>query len=242
MDDTVAAASATMRGAAVGRRHETDRPPPATGRSWRRGDYLGAGVFAVLLLILGALTVHGHYRFDDVNLYHRYALGFWNGAPRFHQLPLEYPPLAILPMTLVFVPPLNYVWVYGLWMSAVALAGYLLVARVTSWRNAAAYGAYLLVGAGGTLLGRYDIVPAVAVVAALWAVRRGRFRWAYALLAAGVLLKLYPLFLLPVILLEHRRQLAQWSPSREGRYRIPWRVEPVRLAATTFGLVIASGL
>jgi len=218
--------------------------PPAADRWWRRYEYLGAGVFAILLLALGALTINGHYRFDDVNLYHRYALSFWNGAPRFHQLPLEYPPLAIVPMTLVFLPPLNYVWVYGLWMSVAALAGFLLVARLTSWRNAAVYGAYLLVGATGTLLGRYDIVPAVATVAALWAVRRGRFRWAYSALAAGVLLKLYPLLLLPVILIEHRRQLAQWSTSGDESRRPPWSgmARPVRLAATSFGAVIASGL
>jgi len=55
------------------------------------------------------------------------------------------------------------------------------------------------------------------VVGAWWATRDRRFPLAYALLAAGTLLKLYPLFLLPVVVIEHWRSLGGWGRSRPPR-------------------------
>jgi hypothetical protein len=49
-------------------------------------------------------------------------------------------------------------------------------------------------------------VPALATLAALWLAERGRFAYAYIFIAAGVLLKLYPAFLIPVIVIEQWRQ------------------------------------
>jgi hypothetical protein len=144
----------------------------------------------------------------DVDEYQQYAIAFWTQRPIWHALPVEYPPLAILPFTLTIVPPgINPHIIFGIWMGAAVLLGYYGLMRVAGRVRALAYLAYLLLGTAATLLARFDIVPALATLAALWALERRRFSAAYALLAVGVLLKLYPAFLIPVALVAHWRTL-----------------------------------
>lgn len=148
----------------------------------------------------------------DVTEYHNYALAFWTRAPLFTSLPKEYPPLAIIPFTLTLLPSLKdpqaFQSVFAWWMGAVTLVGYLAFRRVSGWRRALAYLVYLLIGAAGTLVARFDIFPALVTVFALWAAQRRRFNLAYLLLAAGVLLKLYPAFLIPLVAIEQWRAVA----------------------------------
>jgi hypothetical protein len=90
-------------------------------------------------------------------------------------------------------------------MTAIAGAGYLVMRRVKGRRAAVAYGVYLLAGAIITVAARYDIVPALAVLGALLAAQRRRFGLAYVLLAVGFLLKVFPIALAPLVILEQRR-------------------------------------
>lgn len=171
------------------------------------------------LLVALVLYVRGPYPHGDQSLYVGYAWAFWTGPDRFHALPAEYPPLSLLPFTLAILPPLpDFVTVFALWMLGLLVAALLLVARLESPRAAEVCAVYLAVGAWGTLLGRYDLVPAVVTLAALWAARARRFPAAYALLGAGVLLKLYPAVLLPAVAIEHWRTLSggtpRWPPPR----------------------------
>jgi glycosyl transferase family 87 len=168
-------------------------------------------VLAVLVAVLVAslvLYVRDAYGHGDINLYHRYALTFWFGSDPLHTLPAEYPLLALAPFTLTLLPPLpDYVTVFGLWMMLLFVAGYVAVRRHESARAAEVFGVYLVLGCFGTILGRYDLVPAATVVIAYWAVRHRRLDLAYAMLALGTLLKLYPLFLVPILVIEHCRLL-----------------------------------
>lgn len=144
----------------------------------------------------------------DVLEYQRYAMAFWLQHPLFHHLPLEYPPLAILPFTLTIVPPLYDPLVpFEWWIGAALVAGYFWFQRYSTPGRAVLFIAYLVLGAAATVLARFDLFPALATLLALWAVGRSRFRLAYALLAAGVLLKLYPAFLIPVVAVEQWRTL-----------------------------------
>jgi hypothetical protein len=165
-------------------------------------------VFALILTGLAGslvLYLHSAYGHGDIDTYHRYALDFWSGA---HALPAEYPPLSLVVFTLSLLPPApDHVSVFGLWMLLLFAAGYVVIRRRESPRAAEVCGIYLLVGGFATVLGRYDLVPAAAVVAAYWAARRRRFTLAYALLAAGTLLKLYPILLVPIVVLEQYRAL-----------------------------------
>lgn len=175
-------------------------------------------------------TVHN----GDVLEYQRYAMVFWFGHPPFRHLPAEYPPLTILPFTLTILPPLpDPVVVFAWWMGALLIATYLWFRRYGTPRRAAVCMVYLLIGATSTVLARYDLFPALATLLALWACERGRFRLAYTLLAVGVLLKLYPVFLIPVVAVYHWRTLAEPIASPGGLARHAgsgsWRAAVARM-------------
>jgi hypothetical protein len=179
----------------------------------------------VVLALLGATLLgslvfymHSAYGHGDITLYHDYARAFWVGRHAFRALPAEYPALSLVPFTLTLLPPLrDYVTVFALWMLLLFLATYLAVRRWESARAAQVMGVYLVLGGFATVLGRFDLVPAAATLLAYWAARGRRFPIAYGLLAAGTLLKLYPVFLLPILVLEHYRTLEReplkaWPP------------------------------
>jgi hypothetical protein len=176
--------------------------------SWRRRDRV---VLPLLLAtLLGSLVfyMHTYYGHGDITLYHRYAQAFWLHWPPFRSLPAEYPLLSMVPFTLTLLPPLaDYTSVFGAWMLLFLAAFYVALRRRESPRTAEVCAVYLVLGCFATVLGRYDLVPAAATVVAWWAARQRRFTLAYAMLAIGTLLKLYPVFLLPVLVLEHYRSL-----------------------------------
>ncbi|HLZ25627.1 MAG TPA: glycosyltransferase family 87 protein [Ktedonobacterales bacterium] len=152
----------------------------------------------------------------DVKEYYNYAIAFWTWHPYFHNLPVEYPPLAIVPFTLTLLPPvLDYQTTFALWMGALVILGYFGFLRFSTRARGLFYVFYLVLGAAATLLARFDILPALVTLAALWAAGRKRFGVAYALLAVGILLKLYPAFLVPIVVIEHWR-IARTRTVAEG--------------------------
>jgi glycosyl transferase family 87 len=173
-----------------------------------------AAVYA--LVVAGRMYAVTHWKLTsgDVTEYHTYAQGFWLGHPPLHQLPVEYPPLAIIPFSLTLLPPLKDIQtVFSLWMAAVVVIGYAGFLRFSTRRRGLFYLFYLLVGSNAVLTARYDIVPALTTLAALWATERKRFTLAYLLLAAGILLKLYPVFLLPVVMIAHWQAIRAETPA-----------------------------
>lgn len=203
--------------------------------SWDgRERFALAGLIAVLVgsLVLYMHTAFGH---GDITLYHRYALAFWTGPAPLRSLPAEYPLLSLVPFTLTLLPPLpDFVSVFALWMLALFAAGYAAIRVRESGRAAEVCGVYLALGCFATVLGRFDLVPAAATVLAYWAVRERRFTLAYGLLAAGTLLKLYPLFLVPIVMLEQYRTLGL-HPLRARPPR------PVLLGLALFAGSVAAG-
>jgi hypothetical protein len=165
---------------------------------------------ALVVTLLGSLVLYMHSAFGhgDITEYHRYAQAFWLGSPPLHSLPAEYPLLSLVPFTLTLLPPLSdYVSVFALWMLLLFVAGYLAIRRRESARAAEVFGVYLALGCFATVLGRFDLLPAAATVVAYWAVRERRFTLAYGLLAIGAVLKLYPVLLVPIVVLEQYRAL-----------------------------------
>ncbi len=171
----------------------------------------------------------------DVDEYYQYAVNFWTAYPIFHQLPVEYPPLAIVPFTFTLLPPLPlYHTVFAVWMGALVLLAYAGMLRYGGRRRALVYAGYLLLGTAATLLARFDIVPALVTLAALWAAERRRFGYAYVLLAVGILIKLYPAFLVPVVLLAHWQAATERAQAeRSADYDVvdvaalPWQRRPL---------------
>lgn len=205
--------------------------------------FLFAAVLAAMRLAYAALY-RVHEPPGDVMEYQRYAIRFWLSQPLFTHLPVEYPPLAIFPFTLTVLPPLqNPETVFVWWMGFFTLAGYLWMRVRASRARALTYAIYLVIGTAGTLLLRFDLFPALATLLALHATERRQFTRAYVWIAIGILLKLYPVFFVPVV------ALAQWRDLRARARRAPqsapsvWRTlrtRDLRAAFTTFARQLTS--
>jgi hypothetical protein len=184
-----------------------------------------AGVTGAVAGVLGVALARG-LRFTDVDVYHRDALAFWAAG---HRLPTEYPILAMVPFSLTLPPAgIDYAWAFSFGMVALFLVGWIAVARMAGRRAGIAYVVYLLVGGFGVIVARYDLVPVLVTIAAIAAAERKRWAIAYVLLGLGVLLKIYPGVLLPVLLIQQVR--SGTSPPRAA------------LSALWFGLTVTAGV
>lgn len=197
--------------------------------------------WGVLVLAAGTLAaslffyLNGAHHHGDIDLYHSYAHAFWLAGGLPHIIPTEYPVLAVLPFSLTMLPPVHQpVIVFGLWMLVLFVAGFVVLARRESPRVAEICAVYLAVGAFATAVGRYDLVPLALTLGAYWFARSRRFLPAYALLAAGTLLKLYPAALLPIIAIEQYRVLGR------GVLR-SWPPAGVLAGVAAFSAIVAAG-
>jgi hypothetical protein len=203
----------------------------------------------ILYYITTIIWSPAYLTLGDVIEYHQYALAFWTQAPLFHQFPQEYPPLALVPFTFTLSPfsGIRYYWAFAFWTGIIVCLSYLWLARAASHRKALVYALYLLVGAMATLLMRYDLLPALTTLGALMLTERKRYAWAYTLLAAGVLLKLYPAFLVPVVMAaQWRDSLAERSapsdsPKQAEQTTLWQRAQPLLKGVWLFVLIIALG-
>lgn len=145
----------------------------------------------------------------DVALYAQYAAEALTWPP---SLPREYPALSaaifVVPELLM---PASYTLGFAL-VCAVATAATLVVVERLAARGWLLLALLLLAG-WGTLFFRYDIVVVLVTVLAFWCALGRRWGAAQALLAFGVALKLYPVVLMPLVV------IAEWRQCR----RLPWR-------------------
>lgn len=147
---------------------------------------------------------------SDVRLYYRYANAIFQGAVPYHSLPIEYPPLALIPILLPRLFSLGFpmsITVYWfLLLCENTLWFYLIV--LISCRLARSLGQSVgtflfrmsLVGAVAalTLPWRFDLFPALLTSAMLLGLVAGRVPQAGGWLGAGVAAKLYPAVFGPV--------------------------------------------
>lgn len=193
--------------------------------SARLGRPAAAVVLVALLIASWSLYFRGDWRNVDVDVYHLYALDFLFHS---HQLPIEYPPLSLLPFSLTLIGPAGwYPTTFAAAMALLASAGYVAFRRFASAERAGTYAIYILAAGVGTLFFRYDLVPALVVAAAVWLISRRRFSAVYPLIAIGALLKVFPIVLLPVAF------IAQWTTT-------PNRV--MRLQSTAIGVLSCLGV
>jgi len=161
---------------------------------------------------------------SDVLLYHRYAQNLLHGPGR-TRLPVEYPALSAAVFVAPLALPIGYRLGFALLMvvtlGALVFAGHVLHAG-PGWLNRLI--SYLALGTAAVLFARYDLLPSLAVLIAVLQARRRRWSSAWLACLIGAALKLFPLVLLPgLVLIEWREE-----------HRFPWR----RLVLT--GLVIAT--
>ncbi len=168
---------------------------------------LGIGIVSAIVVILASP------RDGDPLVFLSIADRIASGAIPYLEFPVEYPPLALLPLVLprilvgVDSSPLAYQFAFGLVSLAIAVftgAVVVWLARkgwsAQSERNSLLVFLALALALSVSVIWRFDIVPAFLTIAAVAAVAAGRPTWAGLALGLGVATKLYPAFLAPVLL------------------------------------------
>lgn len=191
--------------------------------------YIPMIIISILLLIgamLSALFIN-----VDVLRYQCYATVFWMGAKtstllqapqcqfilqfsRFHTLPLEYPPLTLAIFSAPILAPARiYPLIFALCMALISFFIYWLLLRFGPRGAAPVFAICLLVGCLGTAFARFDLVPAMFTLLCVILAERKHWTLAYISLALGVLTKLFPIVLFPLLFLaEQREQSSFYSP------------------------------
>jgi uncharacterized membrane protein len=150
-----------------------------------------------------------HGALVDWPTYHDYGSAIWDdGRVPYRDFAVEYPPGA-LPVFVAPAPFADYATAFAWLMAAcgVALVGVLAFVR----REAAFYAALAPVLVGSLILSRYDLWPALLLVAALAALLAERHTVGWALLGAAVAAKLWPVVVVPLAVVWSIRRGRAWS-------------------------------
>ncbi len=124
----------------------------------------------------------------------------------FHMLPLEYPPITLVPFSIPLIIPLPLYQIgFAVFMALVAVAIYALLLHYGPQGSALAFAFYLIVGAWATALGRYDLLPAGLTLLTVIAAQQNRWTLAYLAAAFATLLKIYPVLLLPALFIAEQQ-------------------------------------
>lgn len=143
----------------------------------------------------------------DLGVYFDDAGRLLGGAVPYRSFPLEYPPLALVPMTVPrlawpFGSPSEDVFslIFALTEGCLAVLVGWLIARVSDdpGRGLAIW-VGLVLAAGASITWRYDLWPAALVLGAVVAADRDRPGLAGVAIGAGTMLKLFPIVVLPIL-------------------------------------------
>jgi hypothetical protein len=174
---------------------------------------LGLGVF----LATCPLLFRGGAGDGDIPVFRSYGDMVLNGQVPYRDFHPEYPPGAFVFFVLPSLgPEHSYLTIFRLVAAAGIVAGIVALAFLVDLLEVprrTACGALAFAGAAPALLGaftlrRFDMWPAAICVAVLACLVARRPYWALSLLAVGVVVKNYPIVLLPVALLavDHARR------------------------------------
>jgi len=190
---------------------------------WRQSFWgIESRYWLFILVIIGihafAFSDNANLGQYDVSLYYKYANWMFQGFVPYHDFAVEYPPGALLVFAIPrlfaagFTP---YSLAFALEMLAFDIIGiFLMVAlarrfRLSVWLTLLVY-TIALWPIVPLAVGRFDLVPAIITLGAIYAFSRGRFNIAWLLLAAGTLVKIYPVILAPLFLIYQLKYLPRW--------------------------------
>jgi hypothetical protein len=193
---------------------EPVRPPRRNAR-----DALGQGIDRLplpLILVAPAVVLIGvaiaipepvRLGFTiDLEIYRRYAAALLVGLAPYRDVPVEYPPLALIPFVLPLIGApsptavdlATYTWRFVAVAAALAVATGALVWWATASRRAVALWGLLVALSWVSAVFRYDLWPVVPTLTAVLLAQR-RPGLAGLALGVGTMLKLFPAVLVPVV-------------------------------------------
>ena len=183
-----------------------------SGATWDARRLLSAALLAAplaIVVLVGVVTQRPALSgvTGDLRVYFDDSARLIGGAVPYRGFSLEYPPLALLPMTLPrLVWPFGapdedtYQWLFGAMEGALAVAvGWLLVRASGEPVRTAALWVALVLASAASVTWRYDLWPAAAVLIAVLAADRGRPALAGVAIGTGTMLKLFPIVVLPIL-------------------------------------------
>jgi uncharacterized membrane protein len=171
----------------------------------------------------------------DVEGYYSYATKMSQGQVAYRDFSVEYPPGALAVFYLPYLVshnPQGYDIAFAFEMLFFDIIGLLLLlgigrkARISPWTCLIGY-TLAMMAIGSIMVQRFDMVPAVLTLGAMYAFSRGNYKTAWAILAIGTMTKLFPGLLAPLFLVY------QW---RRGGLR---RVMPSLVTFTVVMLAIS---
>jgi uncharacterized membrane protein len=151
---------------------------------------------------------------SDIDTYYKYASLIGQGQLPYRDFSAEYPPGALLVFYLpsLFARNINqFVTAFTFEMLFFDIAGMLLVlglgrrARLSPWYCLVGY-TLAMFAVNSIMVQRFDIVPAVITLGAIYAFSRGNYKTAWAVLAIGAMTKLYPALLAPLFFIYQWRR------------------------------------
>jgi uncharacterized membrane protein len=180
-----------------------------SGRPDLKKDLLLFGALHVVIF-LGLFPVVARLFYPRTGLLELYMTRqVLSGRLPYRDFTSEYPPLAILFFLLsglFFRTVTAYSWAFAVELLLCDVLVLFFIADLASVmkvpvRHTLAVYTLLILAVGPIVVSRYDMLPAMLVLAALWAFIRGRTGLAWAAVALGVAAKMYPVLLVPLFII-----------------------------------------
>jgi uncharacterized membrane protein len=162
------------------------------------------------VIFLGLLPALAHFFYPGTGGLENYIAQLMrDGQIPYHDFASEYPPLALLSFLLPGLITSNtmaYSWAFAAELMIFDMIALMVIADLASTlkisiKNALLVYTLVIVATGPILVARYDLLPAVLVLGALWSFIKGKNKLAWAAAALGFAAKLYPIIILPIFVI-----------------------------------------
>jgi uncharacterized membrane protein len=166
-------------------------------------------IHAVILLIVFTIV----YDTAGDAVYFGYAEMIAQGQLPYRDFAVEYPPLALVFLALprlIASGITMYIYLFAAQILLFDLLGLFLISSLSrrlGLNLVATLAIYTLavLAIGPLFITRYDLIPAIMVLLSIYAFSRSKYKLSWAILAIGMMTKIYPAVIAPVFLLYHFR-------------------------------------
>jgi uncharacterized membrane protein len=170
-------------------------------------------VFGLIHVLVNMLLFTGSFyegNYSAAGLFYDYASKIFQGQIPYQDFLVEYPPLSLLFFILPRLAGPGFSLYYGLFLIEIVIFDLIALfviedlarrLKLPVWETLFIF-TLALVATGPIIINRYDIIPAVMVLLALYAYILGKNRLSWAILAVAVMTKVYPLVIAPVFFID----------------------------------------